>query len=294
MTIPTIISYPMPTANTFPAQKVNWPLNPKRAVFLIHDMQAYFLQFYDPKSDLIKTLKNNLMRIKAYCHSNNIPVIYTAQPKNQQSEDRALLNDMWGNGLNDFPELQKITDELTPNKEDTVLVKWRYSAFHRSDLQSLMQSWGRDQLIIGGIYANIGCMLTGADAFMRDIQPFLVGDALADFNEQEHRLALTYTANRIGRVISTDDILAITPKSDTTIQYDQLKTEIFAFLDDEDIQEFDPDEQLIDYGLDSIQIMSFISAWQAQGITVSFQELANAGTLNGWWQLLQNKQKAVA
>lgn len=294
MSIPTIPSYSMPSVDTFPNQKVNWVLEPKRAVFLIHDMQAYFLRFYDVESDLIKTLKQNLAAIKAYCHANGIPVVYTAQPNDQKPEDRALLNDMWGSGLNDFPELQKVVAELTPDEQDTVLVKWRYSAFHRSSLDDLMKSWGRDQLIIGGIYAHIGCMITAADAFMRDIQPFMVGDALADFTEEEHRQALVYTGGRTGRVISTKDILTSTDIPDVGFRYEQLKTQVLAFLDDEDIQEFDADEELIDYGLDSIQIMSLVSKWKEQGIEISFQELASAATLNGWWELLQNKQKVAA
>jgi bifunctional isochorismate lyase/aryl carrier protein len=284
----------MPTAETFPNQKVSWVLEPKRAVFLIHDMQAYFLRFYDVESDLIKTLKQNLAAIKAYCHANGIPVVYTAQPNDQKPEDRALLNDMWGSGLNDFPELQKVVEELTPDEQDTVLVKWRYSAFHRSNLEDLMNSWGRDQLIIGGIYAHIGCMITAVDAFMRDIQPFMVGDALADFTEEEHRQALVYTGGRTGRVIATNDVLTASNVSTTRLQYDQVKAQILAFLDEEDVEEFDANEELIDYGLDSIQIMSLVSKWKELGVNVSFQELAKAATLNGWWELLKSKQKAAA
>lgn len=294
MSIPTIPSYSMPTSDTFPDQKVNWVLEPKRAVFLIHDMQAYFLRFYDAESDLIKSLKQHLAAIKSYCHANGIPVVYTAQPKDQKPEDRALLNDMWGSGLNDFPELQKVVEELTPDEQDTVLVKWRYSAFHRSELEALMKTWGRDQLLIGGVYAHIGCMITAADAFMRDIQPFMIGDALADFSEEDHRQALVYTGGRTGRVISTNDVLLATDIPAVGFHYDQLKAQVLAFLDDEDIQEFDANEELIDYGLDSIQIMSLVSKWKEQGINVSFQELASAATLNGWWDLIQSKKELAA
>jgi bifunctional isochorismate lyase / aryl carrier protein len=239
-------------------------------------------------------LKQNLAAIKAYCRANDIPVVYTAQPNDQKPEDRALLNDMWGSGLNDFPELQQVVEELAPDEKDTVLVKWRYSAFHRSNLQELMQSWGRDQLLIGGVYAHIGCMITAADAFMRDIQPFMIGDALADFSEEEHRQALVYTGGRTGRVVATKEVLTATDVPITVLHFEQFKAQIFAFLDEEDLQEFDADEELIDYGLDSIQIMSLVSKWKAQGVHVSFQELATSATLNGWWNLIQSKRECAA
>ncbi|WP_321160318.1 MULTISPECIES: phosphopantetheine-binding protein [Marinomonas] len=53
-------------------------------------------------------------------------------------------------------------------------------------------------------------------------------------------------------------------------------------------------KSLIDYGLDSIQIMSLVSKWKEQGIHVSFQELAASATLNGWWKLIQSKSESAA
>jgi len=289
MTITALSTYPMPTTDVFPKSKVDWAFDPEKAVFLIHDMQAYFLRFYDQDSTLIDTLKRNLVTIKAYCRKHGIPVVYTAQPNDQQPEDRALLNDMWGSGLNDFPELQPVVSELTPDADDTILVKWRYSAFHHSNLQDLMQQWGRDQLLIGGIYAHIGCMLTAADAFMRDIKPFMVGDALADFSEEEHHMALEYTAGRTGRVIATQEVLSAKSSKKAVLTYHSLKAQVLACLDDEDIAEFDDNDELIDYGLDSIQIMRMIGQWREQGIDVSFTELAKKPTLISWWALIESK-----
>ena len=292
MSIPRIASYKMPSPAQFPSNKVNWTFQPDRAVFLIHDMQAYFMRFYDQESELIQTLKRNLVAIKAFCQTHNIPVIYTAQPNDQAPEDRALLNDMWGNGVNDFPELQPVVPELTPNAEDTVLVKWRYSAFHRSNLQELMHSWGRDQLLIGGVYAHIGCMITATDAFMRDIQAFMVGDALADFSEAEHYQALTYTAGRSGSVIATQEVLNSAVAKAPKLTFASLQAQVLAQLDEGDVAAFDPDEELMDFGLDSIQMMNFVTQWREQGVEVSFAELAQAGSLNGWWALINQRQTA--
>ena len=137
----------------------------------------------------------------------NIPVYYTAQPPRQNPADRRLLTDFWGDGLQD-DESAQILDELAPTEADTVLTKWRYSAFVRSPLEEQLKDLGRDQLIISGVYAHIGCLTTALEAFMRDIQPFMVADALADFTEEEHRMACEYASGRCARVLDTAEVLA--------------------------------------------------------------------------------------
>ncbi|WP_350304696.1 isochorismatase family protein [Photorhabdus viridis] len=287
MSIPKLQDYILPDETALPANKVDWRLEPQRAALLIHDMQEYFLNFWGEESKMIQQVIDNIVTLRACCHELGIPVYYTAQPSQQNDVDRALLNDMWGPGLNRYPEQQKIAAALSPELKDTVLVKWRYSAFQRSDLETYLQECKRDQLMICGVYAHIGCLTTATDAFMRDIQAFIISDALADFSLEEHMMALRYTAGRSGQVLSTSMALSELAPPAAERRWDRER--LLAILQpalDEDAHDIDDDENLLDYGLDSLRTMSFVSKCRQEGYEIDFITLMKQPTLRNWLALL--------
>ncbi|WP_313163193.1 isochorismatase [Kosakonia cowanii] len=278
MAIPKLQGYALPAAADIPDNKVNWSFEPARAVLLIHDMQDYFVNFWGDNCPMMQQVVANIAALRHFCKQHNIPVYYTAQPKEQSDEDRALLNDMWGPGLTRSPEQQQIVSELAPDEADTVLVKWRYSAFHRSPLEQMLKETGRNQLLITGVYSHIGCMTTATDAFMRDIKPFMVADALADFSREEHLMSLNYVAGRSGRVVLTQELLPL-PASKAALR------EIILPLLDESDEPLD-DENLIDYGLDSVRMMALAARWRKVHGDIDFVMLAKQPTIDAWWALL--------
>ncbi|MHC3923758.1 isochorismatase family protein [Alcaligenes nematophilus] len=206
MTIHALPSYELP--QTPVANRVNWRPQANRAALLIHDMQTYFLQKYDMSQAPIPMLIERIAALREVCHKLGIPVFYTAQPTEQPEKDRALLNDFWGPGLtaSEFHEQQAVVPELTPAENDVMLTKWRYSAFQRSDLREQLRKLGRDQLIITGVYAHIGCMTTALEAFMQDVQPFLAIDGVADFSLEEHHMAIRHVSQRCGVSLTCAEI----------------------------------------------------------------------------------------
>ena len=204
--IPAIDAYPLPTAGDLPPNVATWRVDPARAVLLVHDMQRYFLRpFPEPFRD---ELIGNAATLRQQCVAAGMPVAYTAQPGGMTPEERGLLKDFWGPGMRVDPVDRQVVDALEPAPADWVFTKWRYSAFFRSGLLERMRANGRDQLVLCGVYAHVGVLMTGVEAFTNDIETFLVADAVADFTEDKHRLALDYAAGRCAVVTTTKEVLA--------------------------------------------------------------------------------------
>ncbi|MEU9170254.1 isochorismatase family protein [Streptomyces sp. NPDC048420] len=197
----------MPTERDLPESLVPWTPDPERAVLLVHDMQEYFLRPFAPDLPPADELLHNCGLLRTRCAQLGVPVAYTAQPGDMSDTDRGLLKDFWGSGMRAEPEDRRIVEPLAPHSCDHVFTKWRYSALFRSGLLDLLRETGRDQLILCGVYAHVGVLMTAVDAFSNDVQPFLIADAVADFSLDRHRLALTYAAHNCAAVTTTRDVL---------------------------------------------------------------------------------------
>ena len=205
--IPAITSYAMPTRSDLPVPRLSWRIDSGKAVLLIHDMQAYFLGFFPQGTSPVTDLTRNAALIRRVAAQAGVPVVYTAQPGAMTRSQRGLLYDLWGPGMDGDPASRRVVPEVAPREGDVVLTKWRYSAFARSPLGELLEDWGRSQLVICGVYAHVGCLMTANDAYARDVQAFLVADAIADFTPEYHQLALTWAAERCAATVTTADVV---------------------------------------------------------------------------------------
>jgi isochorismate hydrolase len=206
MGLPRIDPYDMPTESDLVTDQVPWRPDAGRAALLIHDMQQYFVDAFTPGRSPVAELVANIRRLRDTARTLGMPLIYTAQPGGMSPAQRGLLHDFWGPGMGEDAERQIIA-ELAPEPQDVVLTKWRYSAFHGTTLANVLHRYRRDQLLVCGIYAHIGCLMTACDAFTRDIEAFLISDAVADFSLAQHRMGLDYAARRCAVTASTDSTL---------------------------------------------------------------------------------------
>ncbi len=85
------------------------------------------------------------------------------------AESRILIRDTWGT---------EIVDALKPRPEDRVVYKHRYSGFYETELDSMLNEAGINQLIVTGCTTSVCVESTIRDAYYRDYQSVLLTDCI--------------------------------------------------------------------------------------------------------------------
>lgn len=186
---------------TFP-NKVHWTLDPARCALLLHDLQPHYLERLSDRESVI----SNAGQIARQCVRKGVPVFASQVPWTQEVRERGLMMDMWGRGPG--ASSPALDPELgLADHEVRLLTKRSYSVFCGNDFEVTLRRLGKNSIILAGVYTSIGCYLSAADAFMRDIRVFLVSDASADFNQSDHAAGLAAAAKTCARVVSTTEVL---------------------------------------------------------------------------------------
>jgi len=282
----------MPRSDELPANRVGWRPDPTRCALLVHDMQRHFLAPFDATAEPIPQLIEGIDALRTAADAAGAPVFFSAQPGGQTPDQRGLLTDFWGDGIPADGDAAEIIPALTPRGTERRLTKWRYSTFVNTDLLERLRDAGRDQLLICGVYAHIGCLTTAVHAFMEGVQPFVVADAVADFSADDHRMALSWTARRRGVVTTTAQVVA------TREGEDPLLTRVRAEVAERlvlDPAQLDDDANLVDLGLDSMRLMDLVATWRAAGYDVDFGALADCHpSVSTWHATLQASRARAA
>ncbi len=186
---------------------------------------------------------------------------------------------------------EPIIEALAPHPGEHVLVKHRYSAFQRSNLETLMRVRGRDQLLVTGVYAHIGCTATVVEAFQRDIEAFIAADAVADFSRADHDRGAALDRAHLW---CADDHRsaaggAVMAAMGEALDLERMRADVARVLG---TPAEIGDDNLIDLDLDSMRMLGLVLAWGNTGLPLEFSQLAEHTTLRQWWGVVQQLQGA--
>ena len=106
------------------------------------------------------------------------------------------------------PDWSEIVPELKPEITDIVITKRQWGAFYGTELDLQLRRRGIDTIILCGISTNVGVESTARDAYERGYNQVFVEDAMAAREAEDHLHTVRSLFPRIGRVRSTEDVLA--------------------------------------------------------------------------------------
>ena len=166
------------------------------SALLVIDMQAFFKKFAVP-------IAGEVAGVVQAARAADRPAIWTRHGHHDLKLDGGVLAAWWDYKLSMYgsPDWQ-IISQLTPDQDEMIIEKTRYSAFYGTELEDHLHALGVTDIVICGVMTNCCCETNARDAFVRDFNVFVPCDATATHNEDLHISSLKGMAYSCARVTS--------------------------------------------------------------------------------------------
>lgn len=106
------------------------------------------------------------------------------------------------------PSWMEYAPELGHDDRDLHILKRNWGAFYGTELDLQLRRRGVRTIVLGGVATNMGVESTARDAFERGYEQVFVEDGMASMSAEAHSFAVKNIFPRMGRVRTTDQVLA--------------------------------------------------------------------------------------
>lgn len=178
---------------------------PKTAIIVI-DLQNWLGTQYAPHT-AEQVVTRAATMVQAFREADAFVGLVRVSTKDFKDMPRPLL-DQPPPTLNLVPGWDEIVPEIGVTENDHVITKRQWGAFHGTDLDLQLRRRGITTIVLCGIASGIGVDTTAREAFAHGYQVIFATDAMTGFSEEEHDHVIKFIFPRIGRIRSTEDILA--------------------------------------------------------------------------------------
>jgi nicotinamidase-related amidase len=106
------------------------------------------------------------------------------------------------------PDWSELIPELGHQPADIVILKRQWGAFYGTDLDLQLRRRGLTTIVICGIATEFGVESTARDAYEHGYEMIFAEDAMTGLSAESHANSVERIFPRLGRVRSTDEIIA--------------------------------------------------------------------------------------
>ena len=106
------------------------------------------------------------------------------------------------------PDWMELVPELDRQPSDLVVLKRQWGAFYGTDLDLQLRRRGLSSIVLCGIATEAGVESTARDAYELGYELIFASDAMAGMSPEAHANSIERIFPRLGRVRTTDQIIA--------------------------------------------------------------------------------------
>ncbi|MDO8452222.1 MAG: cysteine hydrolase [bacterium] len=177
----------------------------KPAVILI-DLEREFVKngrLLENKDDLVSCINE----LTEFARSKNYPVIWVTQEFEKDLSDAPIGSRKPGLMI-PIKDTQgsKLLEGLVVNDGDLHIIKKRYSAFFKTDLDKILEGLPVDSLIMAGINTHACVRTSVIDAYQRDYPVTIALDCTDSYDEEHHDISIKYLTRNISEGKTNQEI----------------------------------------------------------------------------------------
>ncbi len=179
-------------------------------VLLVIDMLADFFEQSPVLSGLRAGLVSRTNRLVRAFREHGQPVIWVRQEFRMDLEDAflAMRRENLRVTIAGTPGC-RVLPELDRHPRDIEIVKKRYSAFFKTELDERLAACQPDTLVVSGINTHACVRTTVIDAYQRDYDVIVAADCIASYDPRHHEVTVRYLDGTQARFMENDAILSL-------------------------------------------------------------------------------------
>ncbi|WP_127536966.1 cysteine hydrolase family protein [Paenibacillus illinoisensis] len=166
----------------------------------------------------VKQMMPHMHFLLEAARKSSIPVIFL-QTNHEDATDSEVWLSRFPDGVNPICRTGSWGAdfyEVSPQANDIIVKKHRYSGFVHTRLESVLQTLKIETLIMTGVSTNLCVESTAREGFMLDYHIVLIQDACAAFSQAEHDMTLKTVDTYFGMVTDTAGIVSYIETSHQT------------------------------------------------------------------------------
>jgi nicotinamidase-related amidase len=196
--------------------------NNKTALLFFDMLNVYFRGIPEEKQTALAPVVANAVRLMNGARQAGILIYYAMANHRPDGQSRYMAitdTDMrlrpWPNddcnptlhGATAGSWEQKVIDEISPQPQDYIIPKYRWSTFHQTYFDLALRSRAIDTIIISGGAVDVGVASTVYSARDHDYNLIVVRDACSNSHEDSMAALMNTVFPRLARVRTTDQVL---------------------------------------------------------------------------------------